>query len=164
MAELSPFDQSRCFRHLGYGNGGGIPVVDVDSLHTAMTTLRDEYQAIYVQQLLDRCDIAFDITLPGKGLTDQELIAGDTNRSVTRSVDRKIAQGVSWSDYLKEVENLALELSVPNYRSEEYQRYRFERATNFGTVSAAPGPADTAIGATSYILARGQIGFGISPF
>lgn len=163
MPVLEPFDRSRCYRHLGYGNGGGIPVPDLAALESAMNTLRDEYQSIYVHQVLDRCDDAFNLCYPGRGLTEQELISGDTNRSVIRSVDRAKAQKISWADYLMEVDNLAQELYVPNYRDEEVKRYRYERAGGV-TIAAIPGPSDTTVGSSIYIYSRGMVGFGLAAF
>ena len=146
------------------GSGAGIPVADLARLEEAMDTVRDTYQHRRIEQILDRCDDAWDAATPGTGgPVSKELISGDINRSVIRTTDPFRAQEIAYQYYLRETDNLAQELWVANYRREENLRYRFERSGG-EHITLFRGVADTAVGAAQYELANNGGGFGLQLF
>jgi len=151
MPALEPIDQDRCYFHLGYGSGAGIPAGDLARLNEAMNDVKSNYIIIQVQVILDECDRIFSIAFSGKrdSSATRELIAGDINRSVTRTLDPTAARKSAWNDYLQITDVLAQQLWVANYWQPENLRYRFERSGG-DFIKAVPGPADTAVGASQY--------------
>ncbi len=140
MPALSELDKSRCRFHLGFG--AGVPA----RLEEAMNLLQDDYEVRRTQEILERCDRAFEATeILGdtSRFHTKELYAGDINRSILRESARD--SRTWWENYLKETDLLAAHpLWVPNYRREENLRYRFAR-TGAEFIMAVPGPADTCI-------------------
>lgn len=161
MVALSDFDKSRCRFHLGYGSLSGIPDEDVARLEEAMETIFDFYQASRVHELLDGLDDLYSKTANGAGAPSyKELIAGDINRSVQRSVDPQQARKLAWENYLAETDKLAHQLWVANYWREEHLRYRYERSGG-SFINLLKGVADTSVGATIAIQTAGAVGFGL---
>jgi hypothetical protein len=144
MPTLSELDKSRCRFHLGFG--AGVPAGDRARLEEAMNLLQDDYEVRRCQEILQRCDRAFEATeiLGDSSRFDtKELYAGDINRTILRESARD--SRTWWENYLKETDLLAAHpLWVPNYRREENLRYRFAR-TGAEFIMAVPGPADTCI-------------------
>jgi hypothetical protein len=145
MPALSDLDKSRCRFHLAIGPG--VPAGDRARLEEAMNTLQDNYEVDRVREILARCDRAFTLTesvasIEGK-FDSKELYVGDINRAVIRETSRDYRTW--WENYLRETDLLAQHpLWVPNYRREEYIRYRFARIGG-EFIKAVPGPADTCI-------------------
>lgn len=164
MVILAQRDRSRVRFHLGYGNMAGIPTGDTARLEEAMDTVYDAYQMRRIQQILSRCDSAWDAAAPGTGgPVSKELISGDINRSVIRTTDPFRAQEIAYQYYLRETDNLAQELWVANYRREENLRYRFERSGG-EYINLLRGVADTAVGAAQYEFTNSGGSFGIGLF
>lgn len=154
-------NKSRCRYHLGYGNYTGIAAGDIAKLEEAMNQVYDRYQYRRINQILDDCDKFRENSR--STFSDQvtrELITGDLNRSVIRTIDPRAARKEAQERYLQEVRELARELWVPNYRDDLTMRYRFERGSG-DYVNLIPGVADTAIGAGQYEIARNGGGFGV---
>ncbi|ABA24671.1 hypothetical protein Ava_D0006 [Trichormus variabilis ATCC 29413] len=145
MPALSELDKSRCRFHLGYG--AGVPAGDRARLEEAMNLLQDDYEVQRIQQILERCDRAFEASeLLGDSsrFNTKELYTGDINRAILRESARD--SRVWWENYLKETDLLAAHpLWVPNYRQEANLRYRFAR-TGAEFIMAVPGVADTCTG------------------
>lgn len=162
--KLDPTNRSRCRFHLGYGNYAGIAAGDVARLEEAMDQIFDRYQYRRVNEILDNCDGYW--TNSRSAYSDQvtkELISGDLNRSVIRTIDPRQARKEAQTRYLEEVRELAQQLWVPNYRDELMLRYRFERGSG-DYVNLIPGIADTAVGAAQYEIGRNGGGFGLPVF
>jgi hypothetical protein len=152
MSSLSLLDESRCFFHLGYGNGSGIPAGDVAQLTEAARKVRNDYQLRRLKEILARCDSAWEQTELGQGVSATELYAGDINRSVQRTFTAE-AQQIWHENYLRETDYLAQELNVPNYRHADTRAYAFSRWGG-EYVNAIPGPADTSVGTRIYLFRR----------
>ena len=162
--ELDQQDRDRCYFHLGYGTGAGIPAQDLAQLEEAMRQVRGQYQYNRIVQLLTQLDKTWDdYLLKQSSLTTKELTAGDLNRSVIRSASQVQANQWVRSNYDQMVGDLAQELWVPNYRAEKTLRYRFERAGS-EYIKAVPGPADTSVGGAQWELLNSGGGSGISGF
>lgn len=165
MAKVSPADRHRIIHHLGFGARVGIGAGDLIRLEEAMKTVDSHYQVNIIKGILDSCDRWFDIWLlpPDQMISSvisRELIQGDINRAVIRTGNPDEARKSVWENYLYRTDELAQQLWVPNYRRPENLRYRFERS--YGDfIQAAPGPADTAVGAAHYEIARNSGGFGL---
>jgi hypothetical protein len=162
--QLDSPNRSRCRFHLGYGNYAGIAAGDIARLEEAMDQVFDRYQYRRINEILDVCDRLW--TNAREGFTDQvtkELISGDLNRSVIRSIDPRQARKEAKGRYMEEVAELAQQLWVPNYREDLTLRYRFERGGG-DYVNLLPGLADTAVGAAQYEIARNGGGFGLPVF
>lgn len=164
MVVLANRDRSRVRFHLGMGSTAGIPEGDVARLEEAMDTVYDNYQLYRIQDILTRCDEAWEAARPGTGgPVSKELISGDINRSVIRTTDPFRAQEIAYQNYIRETDNLAQELWVANYRQERHLRYRYERSGG-SYINLLKGVADTAVGAAQNELARNGGGFGIGLF
>lgn len=159
---LDEFNRARARFHLGYGNRAGIPAGDVAVLEKAMDQIDGNYQFNRLKQLLDRCDLLYErwVSMEVDEQVSKELISGDINRSVIRTLDPKMAREQARKAYLALVQEVAQNLWVPNYRDEVYQRYRFERGAG-DYLDLVPGLPDTAIGAAQYEIARNGGGFGM---
>jgi hypothetical protein len=160
--KLDVYNRSRTRFHLGYGNIGGIPAGDAAVLEKAMDSVFDNYQFNRLIELLDECDILYTHwrSMSVDSQVSKELISGDINRSVIRTLDPKMARKQSWEAYMMMVNQIAQNLWVPNYRDDVYQRYRFERGAG-DYLNLVPGVADTAIGAAQYEISRNGGGFGM---
>lgn len=152
MATLSSLDTSRCFFHLGYGNGSGIPAGDVAQLTEATKKVRDDYQLQRVKQILVRCDRAWEQTELGEGISSSEFYAGDINRSVQRTFTAE-SYAVWHENYLRETDFLAQELNVPNYRQEGSRAFAYSRWGG-EYINSVPGAADTSVGTRIYLYRR----------
>ena len=114
-----------------------------------MARIPDSYWYERITEQLDRCDRAYNVSQVFK-TTDQpqpsriERITGDTDRAIYTSDPLKAARDY-WEVYLREVDQLAETLYVPNYRRPDVRRYAFERS-GAEFIMALPGPADTAVG------------------
>lgn len=166
MPALTPVDRSRCYFHLGYGSGAGIPAMDVARLEEAMDVVRDSYQHSRIREILDWCDLAYKDISPELGLgggnrvMTQEFISGDINRSVSRTMPY---QGYlqALQVYHNYTDLLAQELWVPNYRREEQLRYRYERSGG-EHINLIPGVADTSTASNAVNHTMLGMGFGMS--
>jgi hypothetical protein len=159
---VDEFNRSRIRFHLGYGNRAGIPAGDVAVLEMAMSQIDGNYQFNQLKRLLDRADQLYEnwTAMKVDSQVSKELISGDLNRSVIRTLDPKMARKQAHESYLEIVQEIAQNLWVPNYREEVYQRYRFERGAG-DYLDLVPGLPDTAIGAAQYEIARNGGGFGM---
>lgn len=164
MVALQEPDRSRCYFHLGYGTGEGIPAGDVARLEEAMDLLRSKYQETILKNLLDRCDQAFELTTANNSNTylTTEEIAGDINRTIRRSNPQQSTQAW-WQNYLMQTDLVAQELWVPNYRQPMNLRYRYERSGG-EHINLLRGVADTAIGAAQFEHYRNAGSFGLPLF
>ena len=148
--KLDPHNRSRSRFHLGYGNNSGIAAGDVARLEEAFDRVFDIYQFRRIVAILDRCDSVFDDWFnAGSKEVTKELISGDINRSVVRTIDPIKARKAAHDRYIECVSELAQQLWVANYRSESILRFRFERSGG-EYLNLLPGVADTAVGATQY--------------
>lgn len=164
MVALSTYDRSRCYHHCGFASGAGIPTGDIAALEEAMDRVRDFYQANVIEAILTSCDATWeDYLAGGTKRNSKELISGDINRSVQRSVDPMKAKQQAWEEYLSNTDRLAQFLWVPNYWQESSLRYRYERSGG-EHINLLPGIADTAVGASQYELFNSGGGFGISGY
>lgn len=159
---LDEFNRARTRFHLGYGNRAGIPAGDVAVLEQAMDQIDGNYQFNRLKQLLDNADALYNewIDMSVDNKVSKELISGDLNRSVIRTLDPKAARKQSEISYLAIVQEIAQNLWVPNYREDAYQRFRFARGAG-DYLDLVPGLPDTAIGAAQYEIARNGGGFGM---
>jgi hypothetical protein len=160
--KLDPHNRDRCRFHLGYGNRGGIPAADVAILEQAMDTIDGNYQYNRLIELLDECDNLYTNwrSMRVDDQVSKELISGDLNRSVIRTLDPAMARKQAWARYMDLVREITQNLWVPNYRDDVYLRYRFERGAG-DYLNLIPGVADTAIGATHLDISRNGGGFGL---
>ncbi|MEM9482108.1 MAG: hypothetical protein AAGA83_00295 [Cyanobacteria bacterium P01_F01_bin.116] len=151
MVVLSPTDRSRAQFHLNYSAYQHIPQQDVAEFEEAVNNVASEYIKQQITTQLNRCDEAFkQSNLVEEPATFKATYVGDINRTEAR-FDLTGAGRAWWGNYLQETDILAAILHVPNYWHQDAMRYRYERdGTSF--VNAIPGPADTAIGATMYVL------------
>ena len=164
MVALSTYDRSRCYHHCGFASGAGIPGGDIAALEEAMDRVRDHHHALVIDGLLAACDATWeDYLAGGTKRNSKELISGDINRSVQRSIDPFKAKAQAWEEYLANTDRLCQFFWVPNYWQESSLRYRFERAGG-EHINLLPGIADTAVGASQYELTTSGGGFGISGF
>jgi hypothetical protein len=162
--QLDQQDRDRCYFHLGYGTGAGIPAQDLAQLEEAMRQIRGQYQLNRIVQMLDQLDKTWDDYLIKENeLTTKEITAGDYNRSVVRSASQQQANAFIRANYDQLVEDLAQEMWVPNYRAEKTLRYRFER-NGSEYIKAVPGPADTSVGGAMWELLTSGGASGISGF
>jgi hypothetical protein len=162
---LDEFNRARCRFHLGYGNRAGIPAADVAILEKAMDQIDGNYQFNRLKEMLDESDSLWTTwrTFRVDDLVTKELISGDTNRSILRTLDPKRAREQAWANYMAMVNEIAQNLWVPNYRDEVYLRYRFERGAG-DYLDLVPGLPDTAIGASQYEIANNGGGFGMPAY
>lgn len=161
MVAITGQDKERVFFHLGMPSRAGVPAGDVAEVEQALNEIPSDYVKGQVLSTLDICDLLFEARNPintQARFTLREIYAGDINRSVVRDIIDDIGD---WERlYVKWTDELALQLSVPNYRNEGYQSLKFAR-TNESFVNTIPGPADTAIGSSKFELAQtgGGVGF-----
>jgi len=162
---LDELNRARCRFHLGFGNRGQIPAADVAVLELGMDTIDGNYQYNRIKEILDSCDDLWSKwrRVDIESQASKELISGDINRSVIRTIDPKAARKLAWSNYLEMVQELAQNLSCANYRDDYYQRYRFERGAG-DYLNIVPGVADTAVGSAQYEISRNGGGFGMPVF
>jgi hypothetical protein len=162
--ELNQADRDRCYFHLGYGTGAGIPAQDLAQLEEATRLIRGQYQYNRIVQMLNQLDKAWDdYLLKENELTTKEITAGDYNRSVVRSASQQQANAFVRANYDQMVNDLAQEMWVPNYRSPKTLMYRFERAGS-EYIKAVPGPADVSVGGAQWELRNSGGASGISGF
>lgn len=162
--KLDPHNRSRSRFHLGYGNTAGIGAGDVARLEESFDRVYDNYQIRRIIEILDRCDETYQYWFTGKKKeVTQELIAGDINRSVTRTMDPIKERKAAHERYLECVDELAQQLWVANYRQDRINRYRFERSGG-EYLNILPGIADTSVGASIYTIAISGGGFGIPAY
>lgn len=153
MVELSANDKERVREHLGYNVPRGIPAGLEMRLGEAMDLIRSNY-AYYgnggIQYWLDRCDGALIASDPTdtRCYTQRQLILGDVNRSTTTLSSREI--DFWWELYLKQTDQLAFKLNVPNLRRPENAQILWVR---YGEdyVQGIPGPPDTCISDRIYL-------------
>ena len=165
MAAMSPLDRHRIIHHLGYGARVGIGAGDLIDLETAVKGVDSHYQVNTIKAILDSCDEWFRVwLLPAdqmiSSIVSRELIQGDINRAVIRTGNPDEARKSVWDNYLYRTDELAQQLWIANYRRPENLRYRFERSHG-DFINSTPGPADTAVGAAHYEIARNSGGFGM---
>lgn len=161
MVSLTTIDRERCYFHLGYGNRDGIDAGDVAQVEESFTTIRSSYMLNRILEQLDICDDAWEasrLTRSGIRYTTKEIYLGDLNRSISR--DSSKDNRLWWDNYLKESQELAQLLWVPNYRMESMQRFRYERSAQ-AFIRAIPGVADTSVSSRRLEFAQlaGSFGF-----
>ena len=147
MPVLSNLDQQRARSHLGYTLPAGVPAF-------AEVRIQEAFQNIYsnhdyhgkggIQYWLDRCDAALDASDPvgSDAFLRKQLITGDINRATidVRSLDIDFW----WELYLKQTDQLAFKLNVPNFRRPENAAYIWQNwSTSY--IQGIPGPPDTCI-------------------
>lgn len=160
---LDNHNRDRCTFHLGFGNRGGIPAADVAVLEQAMDSIQSNYQYNRMIEILDSCDELWNKWRNSETAQSTELISGDINRSVIRSIDPTKIRKLAWENYLQVVRELARNLSCANYRDDAYDRYRYERGAG-DYLNLIPGVADTAIGSAQYEIANNGGGYGMPAY
>lgn len=144
MVNVPQPHRDRCYHHLGYHSGAGIPLGDLARLEEALNDIKSDYHFQKLLEQLDRCDRAEKSSELGgeQGLRYQnrEIYGGDINRSILRESSKD--HGIWWEAYLRESDKLAHMLWVANYQRESSLRYRFERSGG-AFINSIPGPADT---------------------
>lgn len=144
--ELNELDKARVRFHTGVSGKAGVDAGDLAQIEEACRTIPDDYTYGRVLEQLDICDEAWETSkLTRNGdirYTVRENYQGDINRAIVR--DNAKDQRVWWENYLREVDELARLLWVPNYRQEGMDRFRFERSAG-AFISIIPGVADTSV-------------------
>ena len=147
MVALSPLDKERVREHLGYNVPRGVPAGLEMRLAEAMNAIRSNH-AYYgnggVSYWLDRCDRTLSASDPSDAncYTQRQLILGDVNRSTTTVTSRDI--DFWWELYLKQTDQLAFKLNVPNLRRPDQAAFLWVK---YGSdyVQGLPGPPDTCV-------------------
>jgi len=150
MVELTLLDQERVRNHIGYDVPRGIPAALETRLQDAFKLIRSNHALEQIKYWLDRCDAALVASDPSSGTayTQKQLILGDINRATTNIGNREIAYW--WELYLKQTDQLAFKLNVPNLRRPENAGFLWVR---WGSdyVQAIPGPPDTCVSDRIYL-------------
>jgi len=170
--KLDEIDKNRVFFHLGMLSRSGVDPFSINNTEKACNTIENEYHKKLVLTQLTRCDAAYDkksavgdiapISTLSKDIqfySLRERVAGDINRTSIRemSSDKALWEG----HYLDETDELAILLSVKNYRRVLQAGYRKVRSEG-GTVNLLPGVADTSVG--SRIVENQQLAGGFGGF
>lgn len=148
MSKLTPTDRDRIRSHLGYDRTAAIPAAAAIRLQYAFDGEYSDFTLTGVNGIrywLDRCDrylIATDPTA-GDQFTTRTQIIGDVNRSTTTTTVADLKNW--WDEYLRQTDQLANKLSVPNFRRSETARYLFMRWGD-DYVKSIPGVPDNAVG------------------
>lgn len=147
MVSLSQLDQERVREHLGYNVPRGVPAGLEMRIREAMSNIRSNYAYSGtggITYWLTRCDRALVASDPSDSncYTQRQLILGDVNRSTTTVSSRDI--DFWWELYLKQTDQLAFKLNVPNLRRPENAQMLWVR---YGSdyVKGIPGPPDTCV-------------------
>lgn len=154
--------RDRCYFHLGFTSGAGIPAGDLSRLEQSLDEVKSDYFLQKILEQLDRCDRAWEASeLAGpEGIRFQtrEKYGGDIDRGIIRESSKD--HRIWWENYLAEGRRLAQILWVPYYYDEASLRYRFERGDG-AFINSIPGPADTSSGTRKYwaVTLAGAFGF-----
>lgn len=147
MVALSTLDQERVREHLGYNVPRGVPAGLEQRLQEAVAEIRsnEAYHGVHgITYWLERCDRALIASDPtsAEAYAQRQLILGDVNRSTTTISSRDID---FWFElYLKQTDQLAFKLNVPNLRRPDKAAWLWVR---WGSdyVAALPGAPDTCL-------------------
>ena len=128
MVALSEEYKKRCRWHL-FGTGAGIPAGDRARLEEAMDNIPDDTTAIYIQDLINRCDVAWNDINASQGIVtvSAESYAGDLNRTVARGQRNSQILQDCYEKYYFWVDQLARRLWVPDYTTPNSDYYRYAR-------------------------------------
>lgn len=159
MPVLCDEDQYRIRHHLNYKTG----VTDAGVfawLLTSMNTIDSNYQISQIQDMLTRCELAFQETQTGgqdtgnqgMALAAKELYDGDLTR--TRIQLRALDLKERWNTYYLETDFLADTLNVPNLRRPGANETHSHLISGGAFIKAIPGPADTCISDKLYFQAH----------
>lgn len=147
MVQLSTTDNERVREHLGYNVPRGVPAGLEQRFQEAVSSIRSNeayFGATGIKYWLTRCDNALLASDPTSdaAFSQKQLILGDVNRATTSLTNREI--DFWWELYLKQTDQLAFKLNVPNLRRPESAGYLWSR---WGSdyVQGLPGPPDNAI-------------------
>jgi hypothetical protein len=147
--KLSEDNFSRLAYHLGY-NAGSIPDGDWNRLITASETIPSKFYHDRIVERLDRCDRAERaselLSVPRSRI---ESIGGDVIRTIAIT-DAEQAKQTYADNYLRETNELAQALYVPNYRDPLQSRYRWERS-GIEYLDLGNGPPDTTVSDKIYL-------------
>jgi hypothetical protein len=153
MVQLSSLDKERVREHLGYNIPRGVPAGLEMRIAEAMNAIRSNYAYSGtggITYWLNRCDNALIASDPSDSncYTQRQLILGDVNRSTTTVSSRDI--DFWWELYLKQTDQLAFKLNVPNLRRPEMAQMLWVR---YGSdyVKGIAGPPDTCISDRIYL-------------
>ncbi|HEY9702363.1 MAG TPA: hypothetical protein V6C58_07950 [Allocoleopsis sp.] len=142
MVALTFLDQERVREHIGYNVPRGIPAALESRLQDAFNSIRSDYAIEQIKKWLDRCDAILEASNPmsGEAYTQKQLILGDINRATTNIGNREI--NYWWELYLKQTDQLAFKLNVPNLRRPENAGFLWVR-WGADYVQGLPGPPDS---------------------
>lgn len=147
MVQLSQLDKERVREHLGYNVPRGVPAGLEQRINEAMGGIRSSH-AYYgtggISYWLDRCDRALIASDPSDSrcYSQRQRILGDVNRSTTTISSRDI--DFWWDLYLKQTDQLAFKLNVPNLRRPDQAAHYWVR---WGSdyVLGIKGPPDSCV-------------------
>lgn len=153
MPQLSLLDQERVREHLGYNVPRGVPAGLEMRFAEAIKNIRSNYAyagAGGITYWLDRCDRTLAASDPSDSscYTQRQQILGDVNRSTVTISSRDI--DFWWELYLKQTDQLAFKLNVPNLRRPENAQMLW---TRYGSdyVQGIKGPPDTCVSDRLYL-------------
>lgn len=118
MVSLSPENQAKVRFHLGYNYS--IPAHDYAKLNSAMTTIPDNWTLGRIEELIERCEIAYAQTA-----IDEGAIVDNKRQEITGDIIRTTIEGdrssynLRYRDYYNECNYLAVTLGIRNYRDIE---------------------------------------------
>jgi hypothetical protein len=156
MVQLSLLDKERTREHLGYNIPRGVPAGLEMRINEAMDSIRSTHAYFGtggISYWLTRCDGALIASDPtdSRCYTQRQLILGDVNRSTTTISSRDI--DFWWELYLKQTDQLAFKLNVPNLRRPDQAAFIWVK---YGSdyVQGIPGPPDTCVSDRLYLSAN----------
>ena len=129
MVALSQAYQSKALFHL-VGSRVGIPAGDLARVYEAVLNLPDTITVIYVQSLIDACDIRYAEALDGSAAIAVQLeeYSGDLNRTIARSQRNQQTIDLLYRAYWRSCEHLARVLWCPIYTTPDSDYMRFARS------------------------------------
>lgn len=150
MVSLTLLDQERIRNHIGFDVPRGIPASLESRLQDSFANIRSNYAIEQIKYWINRCDLALEASDPSSGTayTQKQLILGDINRATTNIGNREIAYW--WELYLKQTDQLAFKLNVPNLRRPENAGFLWVR-WGADYVKGLPGPPDNSISDRIYL-------------
>ena len=150
MVVITYLDQERVREHIGYNVPRGIPAALESRLQDAFDNIRSNYAIEQLRYWLDRCDALLKASDPvnGDAYTQKQLILGDINRATTNIGNRETIYW--WELYLKQTDQLAFKLNVPNLRRPENAGFIWVR---WGSdyIQGLPGPPDSCVSDRIYL-------------
>lgn len=150
MVSLTPLDQERVREHIGYNVPRGVPAALESRLQDAFDNIRSNYAIEQLRTWLDRCDnlLAASDPMSGVAYTQKQLITGDINRATINIGNREI--NYWWEMYLKQTDQLAFKLNVPNLRRPESAGFLWVR-WGADYIQGLPGPPDSCVSDRIYL-------------